>query len=189
MKHRTTGWKRLLFTVAFVLAAPIGATAAPLFPEPSDSAAAGAMDPAPSLGATFSGAPTAASIHPSVSGNGGVTQLIYGDFLAGDLLEVSATIETDPADVGATGSLVAVAIFYSEPSHMHFYMRDGKQWYPWDGEAESLTAAEGPHPLSAIEHFDIASLTGIRGTFLVFAGYQTGEEVVYGNTPVYFTVE
>ena len=105
--------------------------------------------------------------------------------MSSDTIYVTASIAVDPRHVGHSGTLIAVARWND-----HWFMRDGDSWRLWDGSVSNLTAVATPRPLTASEPFEIATaLSGLPGEFVVFAGYQIEDEVIYNATPAVFTVQ
>ncbi|GAB6039483.1 hypothetical protein [Endothiovibrio diazotrophicus] len=127
-----------------------------------------------------------AVITVAVTNDGGATQHTTGTFLASDRLTVSANIAPDPNAVGLNAEIFMVA-----KCNNAYYTRDeGGQWLLWDGMPQSLATAVASHLLPANEDVDvITDLSGLRGDFTVFVGYQVGGELAYNITPLTFTVE
>lgn len=134
-----------------------------------------------------SGGTTDATITGGVTNDGGATMSLSGStFSASDSLDVSATINPDPYDVGRTGRLLVVVSLDET-----LLMKDATgAWQPWDGNTGSLVAADGPRTLESVEKIPVAScLTGLRGSFSMYVGYAVGDEVIYSVSPIRFAVQ
>jgi hypothetical protein len=142
---------------------------------------------------SLDGTPTSATISAGATNNSGADQtLTGGSFAATDSVDVTATINVDPNDVGQDGSILIVAgLKQGADAPVMWYMKDSTgAWLPWDGNPGGLLANDGPRALAASESVSVATgLTGLTGDFQVFVGYEVGSNIIYSSTPITFTVQ
>ena len=164
---------------------PPGTDTSPTVPETPENGAA--IDAQGHLVLT-----TAYFTHSVTTGNG---QSGNGLQLAPtEVVTIASLINVDREHVGQAADLLIVASYIPAGEETPFwYMREGVNWQPWDGNVAQIAPAQTKNSLEDMETVDIyqGNFQGIPGEFTVYVGYRlsTGMIVFNMNEPIQFVVE
>lgn len=142
--------------------------------------------------ATVDGSSTAATITGGASGNNGAS---FGDsFSSTTPVDVMATINVDPADVGEEGALVSVVFI---PNWGLFQKVSGGFFLPWNEQVDTLQpftrkTLSSQETITVFEDL-VGEYSNLQGlSFDVFLGYYAGDditEMAYTGSPIRFSIE
>lgn len=111
-----------------------------------------------------------------------------------DLISVRFAIQTDPNHLEQNFDLLLVANYNSVDNLSYLFMRNEQgTWELWDGDVARLIATETEFQLSPCLTIDVfeGMLTGMPGTFSVYAGYRNGDNgtIFFNPEPLIFQVK
>ncbi len=108
-----------------------------------------------------------------------------------DIIDLSSNIKVSTQDQGKNARLVTVAAWTSEQGEFAAFMRDNQTWISWDGNIDSLSAAEQVM-LTQQQQFQVfaGNLAELPGDYAVSVGYVLDDgTVVYNAEPMFFKVK
>ncbi|MBI1905102.1 MAG: S8 family serine peptidase [Rhodocyclales bacterium] len=124
-------------------------------------------------------------------GIGGGTVLgTGGTYTASTPLNVSATVNVAPTDVGSTGTVHVVAYYVDAGGSYGWFVLTPAGWQGWDTNPQTIPSVDGGgRTLQAVETISIAqNMVGMVGTFAVYVGYKAGSVLHYSSTPLSFVI-
>lgn len=132
--------------------------------------------------ATLSGQSTSALVYGGVKKTGGNYASNFG---LSDSLDVLFDIQVNPSHVGKSGHIYIAAQYNGL-----WFLKEGQNWKPWDGQLPTLLATGSPRTLQTVEAITVTSgLTNLPGQFSVYVGYGVGDgDVHFNSEPLNFSV-
>lgn len=124
-------------------------------------------------------------------GIGGGTVLgTGGTYTASTPLNVSATVNVAPTDVGSSGTVHVVAYYVDASGSYGWFVLTPAGWQAWDTNPQTIPSVDGGgRTLQAVETISIAqNMVGMVGTFAVYVGYKAGSVLHYSSTPLSFVI-
>lgn len=141
-------------------------------------------------GLTSAGQGVATAARFAMGIGGGTVLGTGGTYTASTPLNVSATVNVAPTDVGSSGTVHVVAYYVDASGSYGWFVLTPVGWQAWDTNPQTIPSVDGSgRTLQAVETISIAqNMVGMVGTFAVYVGYKAGSVLHYSSTPLSFVI-